>query len=175
MNKKQMIKEQKKLKEQRKEVEKLFKDDKDIYVVFKIALGVILFIGLAFVVINFANGTWKLTKGSTSVTEIDPRMLIAGTLFDKEEDEYLVIAYNMKEEKEAIYGVMASNYSGDRTLYLLDLSSGFNDSFIGEKTVISNDLTKLKFGGPTLLVIKGNKITKSYTTEKDITKFFSQK
>ncbi len=175
MNKKQMIKEQKKLKEQKKEVEKLFKDDKDVYVVFKIALGVILFIGLAYVVINFANGTWKLTKGGKPTTEIDPRMLIAGTMFEKEEDEYLVLAYNMKEEKDAIYEVMAGNYTGEKTLYFLDLSSGFNDSFIGEKTVISNDLTKLKFSGPTLLVIKGTKITKSYTTEKDITKFFSQK
>ena len=49
MNKKQILKEQKRLKQERKEVETLFKDDKDVYKVFKIAGGVILFIGLAFV------------------------------------------------------------------------------------------------------------------------------
>ena len=56
MNKKQMIKEQKKLKQQRKEVEILFKDDKEVFGVFKIALGVILFIGLVYVGINILNG-----------------------------------------------------------------------------------------------------------------------
>lgn len=175
MNKKQMLKEQKKLKEQRKEVETLFKDDKDIYQVFKIALGVILFIGLAFVIINFANGTWSLTKKNKAATEIDQSMLIAGTMFNKEEDEYLVFAYDMKDEAFDFYEVLTSNYTGERNLYYLDLSSGFNTNFLGDKTVISNDLSKLKFAGPSLLIIKGDKVTKSYVTENDIIKFFSQK
>ena len=102
-------------------------------------------------------------------------MLIAGTMFEKEEDEYLVLAYDMKSEKEAFYGALANNYSGDKHLYFLDLSSGFNANFIGDKTIISNDLSKLKFAGATLLTINGNKITKSYTKEADIIKFFSQK
>ena len=176
MNKKQMIKEQKRLKQERKEVESLFKDDKDVYKVFKIALGVLLFIGLAFVAINFANGTWSLTKSNKKATEIDPTMLIAGTMFNKEEDtEYLVLAYDMKDKNDVVYAALASNYTGERHLYFLDLSSGFNTKFIGDKTVISNDLSKLKFKGAALLVIKGDKITKSYTTEKDIVNFFSQK
>lgn len=175
MNKKQMIKEQKRLKQERKEVETLFKDDKDVYKVFKIALGVILFIGIAFVVINFANGTWSLTKKNKNATEIDYRMLMVGTMFEKEEDEYLVLAYDMNDDKQAIYGALSSNYSGNKHLYYVDLSSGFNQNFIGSKTVISNDLTKLKFSGPTLLSIKGDKITKSYTKENDIIKVLSEK
>ena len=93
----------------------------------------------------------------------------------KEEDEYLVLAYDMQSEKDVFYGVFINNYSGDKKLYYIDLSSGFNKSFLGDKTVISNDLTKLKIAGPVLLSIKGDKITKSYTTEKEITNFFSQK
>lgn len=176
MKKKQIIKEQKKLKQQQKEVAVLFKDDKEVYGVFKIALGVILFIALAYVGINILNGNWNvLTKDNRKATEINSNMLIAGTMFNKEEDEYLVLAYNLNDKQEALYGALASNYSGTAHLYYLDLSSGFNDSFIGDKTVVSNDLTKLKFSGPTLLVIKGNNITKSYTTEEEIVKYFSQK
>lgn len=177
MNKKQMLKEQKKLKQQQKEVQTLFKDDKEVFGVFKIALGVLLFIGLAYVGINILNGNWNiLTKENKQTTEIDSTMVIAGTMFNKEEGEYLVLAYNMKDKKEEFYGALANNYSDtSKKLYYLDLSSGFNDKFIGDKTVISNDLEKLKFGGATLLVIKGDKITKSYTNEEQIVKFFSQK
>lgn len=176
MKKKEILKEQKKLKEQKREVETLFKSDKDVYNVFKIALGVILFIGLVFVGMNVINGNWNLfNKDNKKATEIDSRMVIAGTMFNKEDKEYLVLAYNMKDEKDTIYYAASSNYQGDKKLYYLDLSSGFNEKFIGDKAVISNDLNKLKFSGATLLVIKGDKITKSYTKEADIIKFFSQK
>jgi hypothetical protein len=176
MNKKQMLKEQKKLKQQQKEVATLFKDDKEVYKVFKIAGGVLLFIALAFVLINILNGSWNLfTKNNKQATEIDPSMLIAGTLFNREEDEYLALVYDMKDEKYAFYTALASNYSSEKHLYFMDLASGFNQNFVGSKTVISNDLSKLKFSGPTLLTIKADKITKSYTTEKDIVKVLSGK
>ena len=176
MKKKQIIKEQKKLKQQQKEVATLFKDDKEVYNVFKIALGVLLFIGLAYVGINIMNGNWNiLTKDNRKETEIDSRMLIAGTMFNKEEEEYLVMAFDMHNKNEGLFGTLASNYTGTSHLYYLDLSSGFNDSIKGDKTIVSNDLSKLKLSGPTLLTIKGNKITKSYTTEEEIVKYFTQK
>ena len=176
MNKKQMLKEQKRLKQERKEVENLFNDDKEVYKVFKIGLGVILFIGLAFVLINIFNGNWNLfTQKNTTKTEIDSKMVIAGTLFNQEEKEYLVLAYDMKDTKNNFYAALASNYNSEPNLYYLDLSSGFNQKFLGTNTVISNDLDKLKFGGATLLLINGDKITKSYTNEKDIVNYFVQK
>lgn len=176
MNKKQILKEQKRLKEERKQVENLFQDDKEVYKVFKIALGVILFIGLAYVLINIFNGNWNiLTSKNKETTEIDPSMLIAGTLFNKEEDDYLVLAYDMKDKAQSFYGSLTSSYSKTPHLYYLDLSSGFNSDFIGDKTVISNDLSKLKFSGATLMFIKGDNIVKSYTEEKDIVNYFVQK
>ena len=176
MNKKQMLKEQKRLKQERKEVETLFKDDKEVFKVFKIALGVILFIGLAYVLLNIFNGNWNIfTQKNTNKTEIQTNMLIAGTLFNKEEGEYLVLAYDMSEQKYAFYGSLTSNYSGTPNLYYLDLSSGFNSKIIGDKTVASNDLEKLRLSGPTLLVMKGNRITKVYSGEKNIVDYFVKK
>jgi len=177
MNKKQMIKEQKKLKQQRKEAEVLFNDDKEVFNVFKIAIGVLLFIGIVYAGINIFNGNWGIfTKDNKKTTEIDSKMLMIGNMFNKEDNEYLVFAYDMSDEKEAFYGALINNYQDTtKSLYYVDLSSGFNTNFIGEKTVISSDLTKLKFGGAALLSIKGDKIIKSYTTEKEIVDFFSQK
>ena len=176
MNKKQILKEQKRLKQERKEVETLFKDDKEVFKVFKIGLGVILFIGLVFAVINIFNGNWNIfTQQNTVKTEIDSKMVIAGNMFNKEEDEYLVLAYDMSEEKYYFYGSLTNSYDKTPHLYYLDLSSGFNVNINGTKTVISNDLEKLKLSGPTLLFIKGDKITKTYTKEADIVNYFVKK
>lgn len=175
MNKKQILKEQKKLKAQRKEVSVLFNDDKDVYKIFKILIGVVLFIGIAFALINILNGTWNLfgTK-SVHTTEIDSSMLMVGNMFNKEDDEYLVLAYDMDKEENNFYGALTENYYGSQKLYYIDLSSGFNRDFIGNKTVISEDLSKLKFGGATLLVVNKDKITKSYITEKEIVDYFTK-
>ena len=175
MNKKQMIKEQKKYKEQQKEVASLFKSDKDIYSnTWKISLGVILFFALSFCLINIINGNWNIFTKSNTNTEIDTHMVVVGTMFNKNEDEYIVMAYDLSKEENNIYSYLVSNYYNEKELYILDLSSGFNDPFIGEQTVISSDLEKLKFAGPTLLVIKGDSIVSSYTNEKDIVKYFAE-
>lgn len=176
MNKKQIIKEQKRIKQEQKEVANLFQDDKEVYNVFKIALGVLLFIGLAYAAINILNGNWNLfTKKNVPTTEIDSKMLMVGTMFGKEEDEYLVLAYDLNDETEAYNAVLVDNYSGTKHLYVLDLGSGFNRDFVGDKANITNDLTKLKFDGTTLLVLKGEKVIKSYRTEKEIYDYLSQK
>lgn len=176
MNKKQIIKEQKRLKQEQKQVASLFQDDKEIYNVFKITLGVVVFIALAYVGINLINGNWKVfTKDNIETEAINEKMLLVGTMFNKEDGEYLVLAYDMKNEKDNIYEALTNNYSDRPNLYYLDLSSGFNSKFIGEKTVISNDLDKIKFGGACLLLIKKDSIIKSFTTENDIVNYFNKK
>ena len=176
MNKKQMLKEQKRLKKERRDAARLFNDDKEVYNVFKIGLGVIGFILIAFALINIFNGNWNLfNKKNEKVTEIDPKMVMVGTMFNKEEEEYLVLAYDMQDDNNSIYAYLASNYYGSPNLYYLDLSSGFNNNFIGEETVISSDLSKLKFSKAALLLINKDKITKSYTTEDEIVNYFNNK
>ena len=175
MNKKQMLKEQKRLKQERTESMKMFRDDKEVYNVFKIGLGVIVFIGLCFVGMNILNGSWNLFSVKNYDTQIDSSRVMVGTMFNKSDDEYLVLAYDMSDKNNNYYAYITQNYNGSKKLYFLDLSSGFNQDNIGEKTVISNDLSKLKLAGPTLLVIKKDTIVKSYLTEKDITNYFVEK
>ena len=177
MNKKQILKEQKRIKQERRESEKMFRNDNGIANTLKITLGVLLFIGLSFVTINVARGNWNLfSKKNRNATEINPDMVIAGTMFNKEEDsEYLVLAYDMQESTKDLYAYIAQNYGGTMSIYYLDLSSGFNDKFIGETSNITNDLSNLKFAGPTLLVVKKDQIIASYITEEDIINYLSSK
>lgn len=176
MNKKQMLKEQKRIKQERRDAAKLFDDNKEVSSIVKISLGVVGFILVAFAAINILNGNWNIfNKKNDTVTEIDPKMVMVGTMFNKEDGEYLVLAYDMKEDKDNIYAYLAGNYYSSPNLYYLDLSSGFNHAFIGDSTVISDDLTKLKFASPTLLLINKDKIVKSYTTEDEIVNYFNNK
>ena len=174
MNKKQILKEQKRLKMERRQTEKLFNDDKEVYNIFKILLGVIAFIGLAFALINIANGTWNIfNKSNKTETQIDPNMVMVGTMFNKEDGEYLVLAYDMSDDNSTYYAALAERYSGILKLYYLDLSSGFNRDYLAETSVMSSDSTKIKFSGPTLMLINKDYIAKSYTTEKEIANYLT--
>ena len=172
MNKKQIIKEQKRLKKERKEASQLFSDDKEVYNVFKIAIGVILFLAVSYLVVNILRGNFNFfNKSNLKSEDLDSSMVMVGTMFNKSDSEYLVLAYDMSDELNGYYPALVSTYNGSKTLYKLDLSSGFNSSFVGNESVINSDLTKLKLSGPTLLVIKGDKIVSSYTKEADIEKY----
>lgn len=171
MNKKQMLKEQKRIKREKKEVSQLFSDDKEVYNVFKIALGVILFLALSYLIVNAFKGNLNIfNKNNITTEEIDSTMVMVGTMLNKSENEYYVLAYDMNDDTNPYYDALVGNYSGEKTLYKLDLSSGFNSNYVGKESNITTDLTKFKLSGPTLLVIKGNIITASYTKEEDITK-----
>ena len=122
MNKKQMIKEQKRIKQEQKEVSQLFKDDKEIYGVFKIALGVILFLGLSYLLVNLFRGNINLFNKDNIPTEaIDNSMVIAGTMFNKSSEEYYVLAYDLSDNNTTFYSALVDNYSGDKKIYKVDL------------------------------------------------------
>ena len=174
MNKKQMLKEQKRIKKERKQASQLFNDEKEVYSVFKIALGVIVFLGLSYLIVNIFKGNINIfNKKNIKTEEFDSSMVMVGTMFNKSDDEYLVVAYDMSDDTNSYYTALVNNYSGSKSIYKLDLSSGFNKNFVSDKTVINNDLEYLKLSNPTLLVIKGNEILSSYTKEEEITKYIN--
>ena len=176
MNKKQILKEQKRLKQERRESEKMFSDNDGFSNSLKITLGVLLFIGISFITINIAKGNWNLFNSKNrKITEIDSSQVIVGTMFNKEEGEYLVLAYDMNGEDKDLYSYVSQNYGGTLVIYYLDLSSGFNKKFIGDSANITNDLSQLKFAGPTLLAINKDQIVESYVTEDAIINYLNSK
>ena len=166
MKKKEMLKEQKRLKAE-KNVKLLdFNDKNDVKTVVYISIGVVLFIGLIYLIINIANGTWTSYNRQNPTVGIDTKLLMCGTLFNRTDKEYLVLAYNIKNENDVVYSAMFESYKGELPLYYLDLESGFNKHCVGDKSNLVNDSTKIMFNKQTLLYIKDGKIVKSYT-EKD--------
>lgn len=169
MKKKEMLKEQKRLKEQSKEKLLDFSDKDDIKKIFYISGGVLLFIAVVFILINLFNGTWNLfSRENDEPTGIDGYLVMCGTMFNKKDKEYLVLAYNIKNEDDALYSALIENYKGDLPIYYLDLEDGFNKNCLGDKNNFVNDSTRIKFASQSLLHIKDGKIIKSYTTKEQI-------
>lgn len=174
MKKKEMLKEQKRLKEARNEKFLDFNDKNDIKNVLYISIGVILFIGVVFLIINIANGTWTSYNRKNPIPSIDNKLLMCGTLFNRSDKEYLVLAYNIKNENDVVYNALVESYKGDLPLYYLDLESGFNKHCVGDKSSLVSDSTKIMFNTQTLLHIKDGKIVKTYTTKEQIKDYLTK-
>ena len=175
MKKKEILKEQKKFKNQNKDTLIDFSDKDDVKKTVFIALGVILFIAIVFVAINILNGTWNFWKRTNDETAtIDNKLLMCGTLFQPTDKEYLVLAYKINNDEDEVYKAMIDKYDGKVGLYYLDLESGFNKACISEKSNLVSDSEKIKFNGETLLQIKNGKITKSWTTKDKIEEYLNK-
>lgn len=174
MKKKEMLKEQKKLKMAQREKLIDFSEKDDILKVVYITLGVLIFIAIVFVVINLINGTWSTLKRQNETTALDESIVMCGTMFTRPDKEYLVLAYNVNNSDDVLYASLFDSYEGDLPLYYLDLESGFNKSCLGEKNNLVNDSTKIKFASQVLLHIKDGKIIKSYTTKELIKGYFAK-
>lgn len=174
MNKKQMKKEQEKLKRQQAEKYFDFNDKDDVMKIIKISLGVVLFIGVIFVLINIFNGTWNLfTRENAEISDQGENRVMCGTMFEQTDSEYLVLAYEFDNEDQIIYPVLQGTYQGALTIYTFDLKSGFNKTCVGEKSNITTDVTKLQLSGPTLLHIKDKKIIASKTDKESIKNYIT--
>lgn len=168
MNKKQMKKEQEKLKMERKDKPFDLHEASDVKKTIIITLGVILFLALVYVVINIAKGNFKLFTRSNENVDIDTSLVICGTMLNKPELNYIVMAYDFNSKEEEIYAAMSSKYTNNgNTLYLLDLSDALNKSCITKDNTKIN-LNDISFNGPTLIEVKDNKAVKSYTTKNSI-------
>ena len=163
MKKKEMLKQQKKIKEESNRKYLDFNDKPTRLNALWISLGVILFILLTYFLINLFKGNFTIfSRKNTEVPEIDNSKVVCGTLFTRSEEEYYVFAYYYDDNNNPIYASLAKNYSGDITLYTMNLNSGFNKTCIGDTTNISNNLDELKLSNMTLLHIKNSNIVESF-------------
>lgn len=173
MKKKEMLKEQKKLKNDRRE---LMNNNNDFNgrKILVVTLSVVGFILVLFLFMNIIKGDINLFNRKNEIQhEIDPRYVLCGNMLNVNDEEYYVLAYDINNKDHEIYSALFSKYY-DKKLYVMDMGSGLNSVCIGEKKVINNDISKLKLNEPTLLKIKKNKIVSNFVTSKNIDKELSK-
>ena len=133
-----------------------------------ISICVIAFVLLMFAFTKIKTGEWNLFTKENSVTysaEVQDVKILCGSVLNRKDDEYFVLAYDISDDSSALYETVIERYnsaSSKPKLYKLDLSNSRNNICKGDLN-ITNDVTNLKLSVPTLIKVKNGSITENYT------------
>lgn len=110
-------------------------------------------------------------KKSTT-TEIQYTKIIVGSILGRKETDYYVLAYQKDDSNLYYYNNYISTYkskSDHLPVYEVDLSDGFNQSYVAEKSNFKiTDISEIRFSKTTLLRIQGGQIIEIYETQEQI-------
>lgn len=135
-----------------------------------ITISVIGFILLVFVFTKIKTGEWNFFTKENDITykaEIQTNKVLCGQILNRENSEYYVLGYEIKEDNVVLYESILERYNSSvdkLPLYKLDLSNSRNNICKDDKINISNNIEELKLSVPTLIKIKDGKIVESYIT-----------
>ena len=139
-----------------------------------IAICVIGFVFLMFTFTKIKTGEWNLFTKKNAVTytaEVQDIKILCGSILNREEEEYFVLAYDMSSDDASLYETLSERYGNlgkGGKLYKLDLGNSRNNICLGDNINIVNDVKSLKLVKPSLIKVKNEKIIENYTSYSDI-------
>ena len=143
--------------------------------VVKCIVIVLIIFGLFYLLANY------ITKKSVAdyITKTNDKStiqydeILSGQSFNKKDDSYLVLFYNVKTNP--VYTDLFSNYQAKdnhEPIYYVDLSNRMNQNCIAtESNKDATNSNELKISGPTLIKFTNNQITDYIEGEEDITSY----
>ncbi len=142
----------------------LLKQNAELFNFFKILIGVLIFIGVFYLIIAFARGeigSKKQTKEEVVPRTIQNEEILATSVFTKKDKEYYVLLFNSKDINASSYASMYNNYkqgNHDVSMFYIDLNNGFNKDIESKETnPKAQNFSELKVSSPTLIHIKNGK------------------
>ena len=141
-----------------------------------ILVSVLAFVFLMFTFTKIKTGEWNLFTKMNSMNytaEIQSEKILCGGVLDRQDNEYFVLAYEMKEDNASLYNSIVENYHLNIPIYKLDLSNSRNGICKADSALISNNIEELKLSVPTLIKVSNKQIVNSYTTYDDIKNILS--
>ncbi len=145
---------------------------------FFIVLGVViaLVVGVYFISKLFVLDK-SLFEINYEVGEINHERAIVGTIFNRPEKEYYVMAYNEKDASAVYYSAISTKYSQQENalkVYHVDLENTLNAKYYVGAEEASNknatNVSELKLKDLTLMKVKNGKIIKYFENISDIEK-----
>ena len=145
--------------------------DVDYMKVIKIGVGVLLVLGIVYLVTAIASGEIKLDKKEKeqAVTEIQYQEIIAGETFNRNASEYYVLFMNFTDSNASYYLSLIDSYNAaDNSLpfFTVDIEKKINNDYA---------INELKVENPTILKISNSKIAETIKGKENIISFFRNK
>ncbi len=138
-------------------------DSEEVTKMIKILVGLIVVLGLFYIVFSFATGEFSFGSKEKEPVEIQDVEILAGTTFNKSGSEYYVLMYDFDANDSLVYAniySMYSSYFGNAgKMYLVDLSKKFNTPYLVEdrSLVKVTDIDNLKVVNGTLIKVSNGK------------------
>lgn len=142
----------------------------EIVSLFKILIGVIIIIGVAYFVIALINGDFKKKDDAIDDTdeevtsEIQNEKILASSIFEKDEKEFYVLVYNSTDSKADYYSMLYSDYKNatdSLPIFWVDLNDKLNSDVVVQKDEKTNkyaqELSELRLESPTLIYMKDHR------------------
>lgn len=129
---------------------------------------VVGFVLLMFVFTKIKTGEWNLFTKENSVTysaEIQDVKILCGSVLNRTESEYYVLAYEMKKDSASLYETIVEQYNSSKDkikVYKLDLGNSRNNICKSDTLNLTNDVTNLKLTIPSLIKIRNGQIVENY-------------
>ncbi len=161
-------------KNKRNKVEKVksySSDSEEITKMIKILVGLVVVLGVFYLIFAVASGEFSKGKKNDTPVEIQDVEILAGNIFSRSNEEYYVLMYDFDATDSITYNNiynMYVNYNTNSKMYIVDLSKKFNTPYLVEDRSLVNisSIDNLKVVNGTLIkVSKGKGI--SYNIGKE--------
>ena len=150
--------EKKEIKKVEKQIDEMDSFVKNKFSILAIIFGVLCFFGIFYLLTVYITNddTSKSTVDEINETEIQYEEILAGSSFNMNEKEYLVIYYDKSDDDiSSKLGTAISTYDNNEdalVTYTVDMSSAFNKSFVNDEANSDpSEASELSLAGPTLI------------------------
>ena len=117
-------------------------------------------------------------NNDTAFTELPIQydQILAGSSFNQQQEEYLVIYYDASDEYSSLPSLVSSYQSGDHDikLYSVDLSDVMNAKYLTEGDVVTDSPSSLRVKDPTVLRFRNQEVSEVITDMNEITSLLSE-
>lgn len=143
--------------------------NEQVVTIVKISIGVVIILAVVYLATALATGEIKLGNNSKKEIEestIQYEEIIAGSILNRQQEEYYVLAFSFTDTQASYYLSLKDNYKKNEDalpIYIIDLDKGFNNILTPEKDEKYKEkpenIKELKVKGPTILKVKKQKVT----------------
>lgn len=158
----------------KKNVSAKIKNDNELFKLIRTLLIIlVLFLLLYGLTYFITNKKEDNTNKEEEVTSIQYSKIEIGTMLKQKRDVYYVLlAKTTDENKYSLYEAYSNAYYNEeenKKMYMVDLDSAFNESFISDKSNLDVDsISDFKVSQATLLKIENGKITETYEGDESV-------